>query len=215
MTQAGYRHRIIIQDRSASMNDILAGAQSGLDEFIEAEGKAAPPGKVTFSIWDFDTEIRCVHSFEGADAVRGYQIRPRGNTALYDAAGMAVTAEGRNLAGLPEGERPEDVVVIIASDGRENSSQKWEGPQVAALLAQQQDVYKWRVLYMGCKQDAFAEGAKIGTRQGLTVNTASTNSGQENAWKMSSDYLGRVPVAAATMDSLDLTDEERARGESK
>lgn len=213
MTQAGYRHRIIVQDRSGSMEKILDGAQDGLDEFLAGEAKA--PGKVTVSLWDFDTEIRCVASFRPPDEAAGYLIVPRYGTDLYGAVGRAVTEEGVILAALPEDERPEDITVLIASDGDHNTTVEYTGDQVKALLDRQQDEFSWRVLYMGCNQDALKEGAAIGTRGGLTVNTVGSSTGQRNAWKMSSDYLDRVPVAAAaTMDSYDLTDEERSLGES-
>lgn len=213
MTQAGYRHRIIIQDRSGSMSGILPGAQSGLEEFFGAEERLG--GKVTFSVWDFDTEIRCVHSFQGADAVRGYRIEPRNATNLHGAVGMAVEGEGAKLAALPEDERPEDVTVLIASDGLHNTSGLYTAAQVRVMLEHQREVYGWRVIYMGCNQDAFAEAGNIGVAPGLTVNSAGTSTGQANAWKMSASYLSRTPVAAsASAVVLDLTDDERALGES-
>jgi hypothetical protein len=215
MTQAGYRHRIIIQDRSGSMgddDDFLAGAQRGLEEFLRGAAKA--PGRVTVSLWDFDTEIRCVHSFVPPEHA-AYRIQPRGGTNLYGAVGQAVTTEGEALAALPEGERPEDVTVLVASDGKHNTTMDWTGARVKALLERQQGEYSWRVLYMGCGTEAFNEGERIGTHGGLTVNTAHSGAGQQAAWKMSGNYLDRVPVAsAATMDSYVLSDEERALGES-
>jgi hypothetical protein len=215
MTQQEYRHRIIVQDRSGSMSTILAGAQAGLEEFLASE--AAQPGRVTVSLWDFNTEIRCAHSFAAPGAVTGYRITPRGGTAMHDAVGAAVEAEGAKLAAMREEDRPGDVTVLIASDGEENSSRDCTGPEVKALLDHQQDVYGWRVLYMGCKQDAFAEGSQMGARAGLTVNSVGTDAGQRNAWKMSASYLSRAPVAfaaAAAGMSLDLSTEERALGES-
>lgn len=215
MTQAGYRHRILVIDRSGSIRGILKGQQAGLDEFLASE--AAIPGKATYSLWDFDTEITRRYVLEPADRVKGYKIEPRGSTALYDAVATAVIDEGEDLAALPEGERPEDVVLIVSSDGEENSSCRYTGAAVNALLTQQQDVYKWRVLYMGFGREAFDEGERIGTRGGMTVNSVSTNTGSQNAWKMSASYLRRAPVAfaaAAAGQSLDLTPEERALGES-
>jgi hypothetical protein len=215
MTQPGYRHRILVVDRSGSISNVLTGQQSGLEEFFMSESRV--PGKATYSLWDFDSEIRCVHSFASLEDVRGYRIEPRDMTALYDAAGDAVETEGRQLAAVPEDQRPEDVVVIISSDGQENSSRRRTGGEVKKLLELQQDTYKWRVLYLGFGAAAFAEGAKIGTRPGLTVNSVNSDTGAQNAWQMSSDYLARVPVAsaaAAAGQPADLTDEERALGES-
>jgi hypothetical protein len=214
MTQPGYRHRILVIDRSGSISNVLTGQQSGLEEFFMSESRV--PGKATYSLWDFDSEIRCVHSFAPLEELRGYRIEPRDMTALYDATGDAVEAEGRQLAAMPEDQRPEDVTVIVSSDGQENSSRRRSGDEVKKLLELQQDAYQWRVLYMGFGAAAFAEGAKMGTRSGLTVNSVNSNAGAQNAWKMSSDYLSRAPVAvaAAAAGTYDLTDEERALGES-
>jgi hypothetical protein len=213
MTQQGYRHRIIVQDRSGSMNDILKGAQSGLEEFLKAE--AAQPGRVTVSLWDFDVYTRCVASFTSPGGVLGYRIEPRGGTNMYDAVAEAVQTEGRALEGMREEDRPEDVTVLIASDGLHNTTVRNTGDQVKALLEQQQDVYKWRVIYMGCNQDALTEGAKMGTRGGLTVNSVGSDTGQLNSWRMSAEYLRRAPVAfAAAGESVFFTEEERALGES-
>lgn len=212
MTQSGYRHRIIIMDRSGSIASILAGQQSGLAEFLGSEGRV--PGKVTVSLWDFDDEIRCLHSMASLDAVKGYRIEPRGWTALHDAVGDAVTAEGEKLAALPEDERPEDVTVIIASDGEENRSRRCTGLEVKAMLEHQQAAYGWRVIYMGTNQDAFAEGAKIGTQSGLTVNYASSNAGSANAWAGASSLLARAPVAMAADGGYEFNADERDLAEA-
>jgi hypothetical protein len=212
VTQPGYRHRIIVMDRSGSIETILAGQQSGLGEFLRSEGQV--PGKVTFSLWDFDTEIRCVASLAPLDAVKGYVIEPRGWTAMHDAVGDAVSTEGEKLAALPEDQRPEDVTVIIASDGLENSSQRRSGADVKRMLDHQQDAYGWRVIYMGTNQDAFAEGAKFGARSGSTLNYASTNAGSQNTWAAASSMLSRAPVAVASAGGYDFSQDERDLAES-
>lgn len=212
MTQPGYRHRIIVMDRSGSIASILAGQQEGLRAFFGSEEQV--PGKVTFSLWDFDTEIRCLHSLASLDDVNGYVIEPRGGTAMHDAVGDAVVAEGEKLAALPEDERPEDVTVIIASDGEENSSKRRSGPQVKAMLDHQQDAYGWRVIYLGTNQDAFAEGAKFGARGDLTVNYVNTNTGSANAWAGTSALLSRAPVAVASTGGYNFTEDERKLAES-
>lgn len=207
MTQPGYRHRIIVMDRSGSIESILAGQQSGLGEFFRSEGQV--PGKATYSLWDFDTEIRCRASLAPLDTVRTYVIEPRGGTAMYDAVGDAVSAEGEKLAALPEDERPEDVTVIIASDGLENSSQRRTGPEVKAMLTHQQDAYGWRVIYMGTNQDALKEGAEMGVAVECAVNYASTDAGSRNAWASSAALLSRAPVTMASAGGYSFTEDER------
>jgi hypothetical protein len=212
VTQPGYRHRIIVMDRSGSIESILAGQQSGLGEFFASEEKV--PGKATFSLWDFNADIRCRASLAPLDTVRTYVIEPHGGTAMHDAVGDAVAAEGEKLAALPEGERPEDVTVIIASDGLENSSQRRTGPEVKAMLDHQQDAYGWRVIYMGTNQDAFAEGARFGARGDLTVNYANGNTGSANARPGAAAMLSRAPVAMASAGGYEFSEDERNIAES-
>jgi hypothetical protein len=214
VTQPGYRHRILVIDRSGSIESILAGQQSGLEEFLKSE--RGLDGKLTVSLWDFDTEIRCMYSFAPADEALTYQIVPRGGTAMNDAIGDAVEEEGRKLVLMPEDERPEDVTVVIASDGLENSSQRRSGPQVKAMLDHQQQAYGWRIVYMGTNQDAFREAAKIGVTMDMAVNYTASNTGSANSWAAASNYLSRVPVASAAPSGQGsgFNEEERALAES-
>jgi hypothetical protein len=213
MTQPGYRHRILIIDRSGSIKDIRAGQQSGLEEFLRSEQQV--PGRVTVSLWDFDTEIRCVHSMAAAGEVLGYRIEPRNATAMNDAIGDAVESEGAKLAALPEDERPEDVTVIISSDGLENSSQRRTRAQVKEMLTHQQEAYGWRVLWMGTNQDVLRESASSGVTMDMAVSYTATSTGSVNAWAASAMNLARVPVTSrAAGQSIGYSEEERALGES-
>lgn len=212
MTQPGYRHRILLLDRSYSIRMILAGQQGGLAEFLGSEQQV--PGKATYSLWDFDHEIRCLHSLAPLTAVQGYVITPRGNTALYDAAGTAVTEEGRKLAALPEDQRPEDVTLIISSDGQNNITDRYTGPEARALLEHQRDAYGWRVIFLGTGMDAFAEGEKLGATAALTVNYVNTDDGTANAWSATSGLLSRAPVAMAAAGGYQFSERERKLGQS-
>lgn len=213
MTQPGYRHRIIVMDRSGSIRSILAGQQSGLEEFLKSE--RGLPGKLTVSLWDFDEEIRCMYSFATADDALTYRIEPRGMTAMYDAIGDAVEEEGRRLSLMAEGERPEDVTVVIASDGLENASARRDGGAVKEMLDRQQKAYGWRVIYMGTNQDAIREGAKMGVTMDMAVNYSASSTGSQNSWASSASLLRRAPVAMASPAGYAFNEEERALAESE
>ncbi len=50
---------------------------------------------------------------------------PRGSTALLDAQGRTIVELGRELAALPETERPSKVIVVTLTDGLENASKEY------------------------------------------------------------------------------------------
>lgn len=190
----------MIIDRSGSIGNILAGQQDGLTEFAGSEQAVQEKlgDRATYSVWDFDDEIRCVQPFGDLAGLRNYKIVPRGLTAMRDAIGNAVEAEGAKLAAMPEDERPADVTVVISSDGFDNvPDQRHSKAEVKALLDRQQDVYGWRVIYMGTNQDAVKEGEKYGLRKGSTFTYDSSNFGSKSAYAGMSSFLRNTPVAAS------------------
>jgi hypothetical protein len=204
VTQAGYRHRIIIVDRSGSMRVIQEGMQSGLKEFLRIEQET--PGKLTVSLHDFDHEIRRVHAFATPDEVSAYVLEPRGMTALYDGFATPVTQEGGDLAALPEDERPDDVVVLFVSDGLNNEpGQHHTAADVKRITEHQRDVYGWKFLYIGANQDAVAEGAKLGTQDDQSLTYAATDTGVHVAMASAGVALSR----SYSGQSLSYTQEER------
>lgn len=201
MTNQRYQHVVIINDRSGSIEVILAGMQSGFDEFIRSQQSLIADGtlsKLTMSLWQFDDKIDMVGSFLPITEFTGYKIQPRGNTAMYDAIGRAIVTEGEQLAAMPEDERPGQVVVLIISDGLENWSKDWTGPKVRDLIEQQKSQYGWQVIYIGTNQDAFQESDKIGVASAGTLSYASSNTGASNAWQSTNSALRRYARSAAS-----------------
>jgi len=223
MTNPRYQHDIVVMDRSGSIREILQGMQEGFREFISAQGalhvsQGGELESVTASLWQFDDKIDQVGSFEPVGNLASYMIVPRGNTALYDAIGRAVTTEGEALAAMSEDQRPGQVVVIIASDGRENWSKEWDGGKVRELLERQQRDYGWQVIYLGTNQDAFSEARKIGAQNVNSVlSYKSSNAGTQKAWRGTSAAVGRFShdfLGAGVAASVSYNDEERTAAQA-
>lgn len=209
MTDPGYVHDIFIIDRSGSMDDILAGMQSGFQELVKEQ--EASLLRTTASLWQFDNIIENLHSFQPIGALHDYQLIPRNSTAMFDAIADAVIAEGEKLAAMPENERPGQVNVLVVSDGLNNASTRYTGPQVAGILRHQQEAYGWGVLYMGCNQDALKEGAAVGVATASSLSFDSSNTGAHVAYAASSSALRRQSESLLRGESatLSYTDEER------
>jgi hypothetical protein len=147
-------------DRSGSMRTIQRDTEGGFDGFIEEQRKL--PGRVDVTLAQFDTEFDWVWRNAPIADVPPLKLEPRGATALLDAIGKLVTDVGNELTDRPEHLRPGLVVVVIATDGQENSSRHWTVEQVRELITQQQDVYGWRFLFLGANMDAVATGSAYG-----------------------------------------------------
>ncbi len=206
MTDPGKRHIILVIDRSGSIKDILSDMQGGYDQFIAEQLDVKLT--TTASLYQFDTEHDRLFSFAPLADLKSYRIVPRGGTALLDAVGTAVVKEGEKLAALPEDQRPGTVVVLIATDGLENSSKEYTKAQVAALLTEQQEKYGWVIVYNGANQDSFAEAGAIGVAAASTMDYNATPQGTQSSWGSASSMMSR----GAEGGGYEYTDEERAAG---
>jgi uncharacterized protein YegL len=162
MTNAGYRHLVLVVDRSGSMQAVEADMNGGIRKFIEEQ--AAVPKRTTLSVYQFDTEHDEVRAFAPltSDVLAGWSLVPRGGTALLDAVGTAITRTGEKLEAMPEGQRPGEVVVEIVTDGHENSSREYTLPQIREMITRQREQYQWVFMFLGADQDAFAAGDLMG-----------------------------------------------------
>src|ERR1700733_13193333 len=156
MTDSGYRHLVLVIDRSGSMRDHADGysgptkaelANVGLADFL-AEAKRNPL-RTTVSLYQFDHNHDVVADFAGLndETLRHYKLQPRGWTALLDAVGQAITDTGERLGNPPEDQRPCEVTVVVVTDGHENASQEYKLAQIRDMISHQRDVYGWRFVY--------------------------------------------------------------------
>ena len=174
MTDSSYVHIIFIVDRSGSMQVIRDDTQGGIRSAVSEWVKGANGDKRTVSFHQFDTIHDTVYHFAPLEKAQDYTLVPRGGTALLDACGKAITGEGTALKHMPEDERPGQVVVIIATDGQENSSREYSRAEIREMIGHQQDRYGWKFTYLGANQDAFAEAASIGITRDSTLAYWST-----------------------------------------
>jgi hypothetical protein len=209
VTDQAYAHYILIIDRSGSMSAIRAETQEGIRGFVTSQRDALPAGhRGTLSLFQFDTEHDAICEFAALADVPPYDLHPRNGTALLDAVGFAVTGEGEKLAAIPEGERPGKVVVLIATDGLENSSREWTKARVKDLITRQWRDYGWEFTFIGANQDAFAEAGDIGIAHASSATYDASPAGTDSAWRGLSKASARYVSGAAA--GVEFTPEEQA-----
>lgn len=166
----------IILDESGSMISCASQTISGYNEYInglKVGDKAnylitfskfdSSPGDPTCRIQYVDKPLAEVPELTKETFI------PRGGTPLYDAIGQTVSA-------LKEGDG--DVLVIILTDGGENSSKEYTANTVKTLIKQKEATGKWTFVYLGANQDAWMVAQQFGMHQG---NTQSYHTGNMQA----------------------------------
>jgi uncharacterized protein YegL len=153
---ADYTHITYVIDSSTSMGSVWPATISGLKEFVLSQ--KAEKGKCTLSLINFDTRVQTPLDFVDiqlvTENIEEYKIFPSGCTALYDAVGKAIVDTGLKLSALPESDRPSKVVIVVQTDGEENSSREYKAAQIAEMLAEQRDKYNWQFMFVGASESS-------------------------------------------------------------
>ncbi len=150
----------LVVDRSGSMQDIRRDAEGGINGFLEDQ--ANQPGEALLTLVQFDTEYEFIHRGIPVGDAPKYELLPRGATALLDAVGRAINETGARLKSMAEADRPGLVIVVVMTDGLENSSKEFTRKKIQQMIEHQQDRYSWQFTFLGADQDAFAEAAQLG-----------------------------------------------------
>lgn len=161
-------HLIAVVDRSGSMAGIRDDVVGGWNSLLEAEAQANPATRVTFIQFDTENPYEVVYADRPvAEAPRldRKTYRPRGGTPLLDAVGRTLSERLDREEG--------SVLLVIITDGQENSSLEFKKPRVKELLEKAQ-AKGWGVSFIGANFDAFAEAHSLGLSAAATVQYAST-----------------------------------------
>jgi hypothetical protein len=169
------------------MEKVREDAIGGFNTFLEEQKKL--PGCALMTLVQFDTQYDVIHSGKDIQKVPPLTrstFVPRGNTALYDSIGKTLNEVGARLAATPENKRPGKVIVVISTDGEENSSREFRGEaghqQVMQMIDHQQKTYGWNFIFLGAKQDAIQAGASIGVSAANALSVADNAKGTTHAY---------------------------------
>lgn len=158
----------LVVDRSGSMAQIKEDAEGGVNTFVSEQATA--PGEVLLTLLQFDTAYEFVHRGIPIRDVPKFKLVPRGMTALLDAVGRAINETGERLAQMAEQDRPGLVIMVVVTDGLENSSKEFNKSQINEMIERQQNQYSWHFTFLGANQDAFSEAGGIGIHAAGAAN---------------------------------------------
>jgi hypothetical protein len=140
------------------MESCIDDTIEGFNTFVESQKEFG--GTMTLCL--FDHEFNTVYEKVPIDQVNPLTrdtYVPRGGTALHDAMGQVLKM---NLS--------DDVMVIILTDGEENSSSKYTAAHVKDLV----DAKPWKFVYLGANQDAVLTAQGLGIQTSMGYDTSKT-----------------------------------------
>lgn len=200
-----YTDITIILDRSGSMGAVVADTVGGFNTLIEGRKKDA--GETKISLVQFDDQYERVFEAKSPDEIGVLEFEPRGLTALYDAIGRTVLDVGNRLRELSEEERPDKVLIVVITDGQENSSREFTSDKINEMITHQQDVYNWDFMFIGANQDAILSAQTIGISASHSMNYCCNSVGTKSLYQ-SVDTLIRGYSCSGNLDTSDANKEQ-------
>lgn len=174
-----------VLDRSGSMDSVRDDTIGGFNTWLEGLQKVSSEALLTLTCFDTFVETPFVNTpIKEVPKLTPETYVPGGWTALYDAIGSAVTAIDKEATG------DDRVLLIIQTDGQENSSREFTKEAIFNLINSRQQG-NWTVTYLSAGPDAFTEAAKIGIYVGNTMAYRGDKAGTQTTF---------ATVAAASAD---------------
>lgn len=150
-------------DASGSMTTLKNDTIGGFNSVIESQ--KAQDGETRVSAVTFNDSVNVLY-----DNVDVKEITPLntdtyhtwGCTALYDALGKLIDSIGERLAATPEDERPGKVLIVVITDGEENSSMRYTFGDIKERVERQQNVYSWEFMFLGADMNSMRQARAMG-----------------------------------------------------
>ena len=174
-----------VLDRSGSMDPMTESAIAGFNEFLQEQ--LDTPGGANLSLLLFDHEFLNPYSRTRLEDVRPLTTETYftgGSTALLDAIGTMIENLGKQLADLPEEERPGKVIVAIFTDGYENASTRFTFDKIQGMITHQRTNYQWEFLFLGANEDAIATAARMGIDRSMSSRVECSRLGVKSSSKV-------------------------------
>lgn len=162
---------VFIIDRSGSMSGLEKDTIGGFNSMLEKQ--KIEKGKVLISTVLFDNEMEILHDrilFENVKPMTDKDYFVCGSTALLDAVGETIKRIKNIQKYAREEDKPARTLVIITTDGEENSSRHYSYDDIKELVQRQKELFDWEFIFTGANIDAISAASKIGISADRAVN---------------------------------------------
>lgn len=172
----------MLVDESQSMAHLFLPTCAGFNEYVDVlkDRKRARP--TFFTAITFDTrgmrKLQVGAPLKDAITLGAHNYKPTGGTPLLDAVATAIMATEEVMAK----EHCRKVIVVIQTDGEENSSLLHKLPAIKAMIELRQ-AKGWQFVFIGAGINAFADAQSMGISTINTMSYAATAEGTEAVFR--------------------------------
>lgn len=164
----------LILDRSGSMSSCIEQTIEGVNNQIHRIKEVAekfPEQELFTSLTLFNHDVVQVWTRKTIEELKELSYsdyRPDGTTSLLDAIGFSIKSLQDSI-GKEVGENLASVVVVIITDGYENSSTTYQLNQINKIIDELEKTGKWTFSYIGTTIDTYEVASTLSIKRGNTM----------------------------------------------
>jgi len=211
-----YTHIAVILDRTGSMESIRDDTIGGFNAFLNQQ--KSEPGSATLTLVQFDSQdpYEVIHKFKSLKDVPELSREtfvPRASTPLLDAMGRGINDLEKSLADIKEDEKPSRVVMVIITDGQENSSCEFRKDQIEKMIKEKQAQCDWQFVFLSADLNAIGDALASGVHASSVMAFDKNARGNAAAWASVSSRI--ADFRANRSKGVAFTEEDRAQQENE
>lgn len=192
---------VFILDRSGSMSGLECDTIGGYNSLLEKQRKEVGAAIITTVL--FDDKYELLHDridIKGVAPITNKDYYVRGCTALLDAVGKTVAKIENAQLHTMETERPEKTLVVITTDGMENSSCEFSKEKVKTLVERMQSEYGWEFIFLGANIDSIKTAGGIGIGAHRTANYHADHAGTAMNFNVVANVVSQLRTKRSVSD---------------
>ncbi len=200
----------LVIDRSGSMAQTIDDTIGGINTFLQTQRDLKDAGecKITIVLFDHEYIFYCTEvNVQDVKNLDRFTYVPRGQTALHDAIGRTIThAASRTY------ESTDKIVVVVLTDGLENSSREFNGKTVSELIKKYDALDNWSFVYLAANQDAIVAASQYNIQGSGAMTFAQSAGGIRKCYDNLADAMTRhrtVTSEATTSSKVSFTQAEQ------
>jgi len=171
---------LYVLDASGSMHSLTDDVIGGFNSFLKEQNKLKDIAYLTTVI--FNSNVTTLYKSKHIDSINPLNrnsYKASGSTSLFDAIGSSVLS-------LSERVKTNKVMVIIMTDGYENSSRLFSRSKIKRIINMKTN-RGWEFIFVGANIDVDKVSDSIGIRKDRRVEYISNSKGTRDTWKRMSD----------------------------
>lgn len=189
---------VFILDKSGSMGGLETDTIGGYNAMLTKQQAVVGECRITTVL--FDNNFVLLHDRIDIKAVspiteKEYQVG--GSTALLDAIGQTIHKIGNAQKHTAEDYRAEKVMVVIITDGEENSSREYSAERIKQMIEHQKTRYGWEFIFLGANIDAVETAGRFGISADRAQNYHADSEGVEVNFRVMSEAVATFRESSA------------------